>query len=148
MSVLEHRLNLATGTGDLAPLDSELPVSDDPMPALIYRTLFTNARASVEEVRQAGLIESNLGGHWADGFYDKSFGSKLWLLVREANSPATWAKAKNYCEDSLSHLIGEYARSIVIDTGFRAAAQMYITVKYERADGTRNTVNEVFSFAA
>ncbi len=73
--------------------------TDSGLNTAIYLSLFTDARASVDEVRDS----SDRRGWWGDEF--GAFGSKLWLLTREKITAATMVNAKAYAEDALAWMV-------------------------------------------
>lgn len=73
----------------------------------ILLSLFTDARATDEELSQFGEEEDPRG--WCLDFLSQFAGdvsgSKLWLLLREKQTPETLARAKSFAQDALAWLI-------------------------------------------
>jgi len=150
VSAIHICYNAATFTGDIAPLTTAvIPEPENPLQTLIYTVLFTNARVALEEALQAGLDGSELGGHWADMFYEQSFGSKLWLLKAAKNIPVTHERARLFADAALKQFIPtQYARSFTVSTSRKSKTAMNIVVTALLNDGSEFTQTEEFSFAS
>jgi phage gp46-like protein len=109
----------------------------------VYISLFTDARASVEE----GAEATDLRGWWGDDF--GAFGSKLWLLTRGKVTDEAIAFARVSAEEALAWLVdGGIARSvsaIVTRIGLYAIS---ISISIVRPEGTNSTFRYALNWAA
>lgn len=82
-------------------------------------SLFTDARATPEELEIAGLPRDHFGGWWGDTYPEIDgdiMGSKLWLLTRAKRTDATLELAKQYAEDALDWIVKDEIASSVLVT--------------------------------
>jgi phage gp46-like protein len=89
-------------------LESGSLVLDDTLKTAVLLSLFSNARAAIDEPLPYGN-EGSRQGWWATPYTDFSgeYGSKLWLLAREKQIPTVLVRAKAYAEESLKWLLDE-----------------------------------------
>jgi phage gp46-like protein len=90
--------------------------TDDGLETAVIRSLFEDARATAEELREAGMPEAEQGGWWGDAYNEvegDAEGSKLWLLARSKKTEETLARAKSYAEDALAWLFEDEVASAV-----------------------------------
>lgn len=91
-------------------------VIDDGLETPVVVSLFTDAPATVEELRLAGLPEDDRRGYFGDAYPDVEgdvTGSKLWLLERAKLDDATLADARRYAEEALAWMVVDGAVSAV-----------------------------------
>lgn len=84
--------------GDLA--------ADDTLETAILLSLFTDARATEDELVRFGGADPR--GFWGDSLAEiegDRFGSKLWLLAREKQTAETLNRARDYATEALAWLI-------------------------------------------
>lgn len=89
---------------DLAPLSNNDFTTDDGFENAIIISLFTDKRASRQEVPSD---ETDLRGWWADAVDPLAadlIGSKLWLLDREKATQETLNRAREYTLEALAWL--------------------------------------------
>lgn len=71
-------------------------------------SLFTDARATDEELRLAGLPLNDHRGFWGDQFLElpsDSLGSKLWLLARSQRTDETLRQYEDYSYQALTWML-------------------------------------------
>jgi phage gp46-like protein len=78
---------------------------DDGLDTAVILSLFTDARAKEgDDVPDP----TDLRGWWGDAFAAKTgdrFGSRLWLLGRRKQLPATLSEARGYAEEALAWMV-------------------------------------------
>jgi phage gp46-like protein len=88
---------------------------------VVQVSLFTDAKATAEELAKAGLTQR---GYWFDA-YDAdptlNTGSKLWLLEGRTINDDALADAKTYCDEALAWMVAEKAATRVENTVYRIA---------------------------
>jgi phage gp46-like protein len=92
--------DFAVGTGRLA--------IDDGLETDVALSLFTDARATTDELRAAGMPLDDHRGCWIDGVIEGDadvVGSKLWLLSRALRNDDTLAEAQTEAQRALSWLV-------------------------------------------
>lgn len=90
--------------------DTGLLETDEGLVTTIARLLFTDARATDEELEAAGMPLDDHRGHWLDNIIEPPgdpCGSKLWLLARALKNDDTLALAQQYARDALQCLIDD-----------------------------------------
>lgn len=147
MSTLAFCHNAKIGTGDLAaPLNAQLTHSDA-FNTRVYTILNTHARVTADSQLPHG--ETDRGGHWADMFYDNSFGSLLWTLRRENNIEATWQRAQRYAQAALTLWIPTSdARDITVTTGYHSRYAMFIHITATLPNGDSVRSEQEYRFDA
>lgn len=118
--MLSLRWNNDLGTARLQRDDLGALALDDSLETMVLLSLFTDAEATEEEIRAAGLYQQR--GWWAeaDSLRDQNrprMGSKLWLLSRGKTTLATLRRAEHYAVDALTWLVDRK-----IAAGIRVAA--------------------------
>jgi phage gp46-like protein len=136
--------------GDLVLSGQDL-ARDDGLESAVLLSLFTDRRATVEQLRP-GDDQSDLRGWWgdfsppADG---DRIGSLLWLLGREKQTRETLARARQYAQQALSWMIDDrVASQVTVTTEYGAPGVMHIGVAIDRPDGSRLTYRYDFEWAA
>jgi phage gp46-like protein len=87
-------------------LEGLLLQDDNSLDTAVIISLFTNARASDDDVLPPGATDKQ--GSWMDSFPDvegDKIGSRLWLLDRAKLTQETVDKARFYCEEALAWLV-------------------------------------------
>lgn len=80
---------------------------DDGLETVVVISLFTDARATVEDGLEPG---DDPRGYWADAYDEEqglNIGSKLWLLERETITAESLKLAETYASDSLAWMIAD-----------------------------------------
>ena len=82
--------------------------NDEGLTSAVIISLFTDARASVED-RLPDIDNINLRGWWGDVVSSEvegdKIGSLLWLLEREKTTDNVLISARRYCENALAWMI-------------------------------------------
>ena len=98
----------------------------------VIMSLFTDARATAEELLVAGLPKDHFGGWWGDSFPEVDgdvLGSKLWLLTRAKRTDATLALGQKYAEESLQWMLDdEVAESVDVTPSWYEVARKGILI--------------------
>lgn len=138
------------GGGDLLLSGQDL-ARDDGLESAVLVSLFTDRRASIEQLR-AGDDKRDLRGWWGD--FNPSVdgdrtGSLLWLLAREKQTRETLARARQYAEQALAWMTDDkVARAVTVATEYARMGVMLIGIDIDRPDGTRSTYRYDYEWAA
>ena len=89
------RFDLAIEDGDLA--------TDEGLETAVILSLFTDRRALEEDRLPDGSNDRR--GYWADAYFDRPHGSRLWLLHREKEQAEVLRRAQEYAEEALAWLV-------------------------------------------
>jgi phage gp46-like protein len=93
---------------------------DDGLETAVILSLFQDARATGDELAEAGLTPDQNRGWWGDSFPEIDGdveGSKLWLLARALRSDESLARGKTYAEEALQWLLDDdIAREVNVET--------------------------------
>ena len=136
MSDIALAWNPAIGGFDLALEGGQL-VTDDGLMTAIIVSLFTDARASADDV----LPEpgSDRRGWWGDMLSPVAawqMGSKLWLLAREKQVPAVLARARDASRAALGWLIEDgIASSVEVSARFPRQGWLGLVIEIVRPNG-------------
>ncbi|XDF79215.1 phage GP46 family protein [Aliivibrio fischeri] len=112
-------------------------VQDDSLTALVFISMFTDARAEDSDVLPDN---SNDRRGWpGDTFYDEPWGSRLWLLYREKLTTDVRNRAVKYTEDCLSWMLvesgdGVTAKSITVTGSIPQYQVLALTVVITKPD--------------
>lgn len=102
-----------TGAFDWRLTDGALAM-DDGLDTSVALSLYSDRQAEPDDVLPDG--SSDPRGWWGDAYPEiprDRFGSRLWLLSREKDTPATLAQAREYALEALRWLIDDnVARAI------------------------------------
>lgn len=96
-----YDLSIDEVRGDLAP--------EDTLTTAVYLSLMCDRLAQHRDVRRG----EDRRGWWADAYADgyaegrDRFGSRLWLLAREKELPATLQRARTYVQEALQWLLDD-----------------------------------------
>ena len=104
--MLRHVLRTATTReGDLERAADGSLFEDDGLETVVSNSLFTDAKATLDELKRAGLQQR---GYWFDAYDDnpaQNTGSKLWLLEGCVVNADTLTRAKTYSEEALAWMV-------------------------------------------
>lgn len=114
------RLSLEDGAGILEIKQNDLE-RDAGLETALLVSLFTDRRATLEQVRAAGMDETDLRGWWGDEGAEEPIGSLVWLLGRAKITPETLTLFRDYALQAWQWLIQD-------------GAAESITVEAERSD--------------
>lgn len=139
MSDLALIWDAEAGSADLAVAGGVL-TTDAGLRTAVVISLFTRRRARPDDVLPAD--DGDRGGWWGDlepRIAGDAIGSRLWLLAREKNTPATLNRAREYADEALGWLIADgVARAIDIGVeaqGDSPSLVLAIGVVITRASG-------------
>jgi len=111
--------------------------ADDGLETSVLISLFTDARATPEELAAIGHDDPR--GWWGDIGDDDGvqMGSKLWLLWREVIVTETLSRAREYCRDALRWMIDDgIAKAVNVVTERGGLYQISIGIEIIRPDDT------------
>jgi phage gp46-like protein len=106
MSDISFKFDSDKGYADIQTADGDF-VLGDPLETAIGLSLFTDRRATNQEIRefQTGIIErQSRRGYWANTYRDFTQGSGLWLLSRSKRQEITRSRAEAYALECLQWL--------------------------------------------
>lgn len=138
------------GGGDLVMSGQDL-LRDDGLESAVLVSLFTDRRASAEQLRP-GDDPADLRGWWGD--YNPAVegdrtGSLLWLLKREKQTRETLARARQYAEQALAWMLEDrVARSLTVTTSYMAPGFLRIDIEITRPDSSRTQYRYDYEWAA
>lgn len=123
--------------GDLVLAGLDL-ARDDGLESAVLVSLFTDRRASVEQIRP-GEDANDLRGWWGDfapAVEGDRTGSLLWLLRREKQTTETLERARKYAAEALDWMIEDrIASRIEVATEYIRAGVMAIQTTIYRPAG-------------
>lgn len=106
------RIDLIDGIGTLTSNGTDLS-RDAGLESAMILSLFSDRRVNIEDVRAAGLLDSDLRGWWGDTLEEIPLGSRVWLLNRAKIIPKTSADFREYALEAWRWLIDDgVAKSI------------------------------------
>lgn len=116
----------------------------------VLLSLFCDARATAEELRRHG---GNDARGWCGDVLARvegdRWGSKLWLLMREAQVAETLNRAKRYCEDALAWLREDgIASTVEVATSWSGQGRMQIDLRITKPDDVTDRFAFVWEQAA
>lgn len=82
-----------------------LPASWDALTRAVVNSLFTWRRARPDDKLPDGTSRMGWWGDDLASVTNDRFGSRLWLLRREAMTPLTIARAREYAEEALAWMV-------------------------------------------
>lgn len=122
------------GQGDLQVLAGELE-AETSLESSVLLSLFCDARASAEELERHGSDDPR--GYCLDAFAEiegDRWGSKLWLLERETQTPETLARAIGYAQQALAHFMADgIARAVDVQGEYPGPGLIALQVEVLRA---------------
>lgn len=141
MSDIAHSYDNNTPGGDLA-LDNGLLATDSGLETAVLHSLFSDARAMDEDPITDGNRRGWFGDLLAPDEKD-SYGSRLWLLHQEKQTPEVLLRAKEYAEEALAWFITDgIAESVEVETSYPARGLLHLKVRITLTSGAMET----FSF--
>ena len=124
----------ADGEIDLVTNETDLEV-DDGLSTAVLISLFSDARASDD--RTVPIADQDLRGWWGEET-GEAFGSLLWLLAREKETPETLARARSAARDALQWLVnGGIAREVRVDASYPRRGFLELDITIVRGTSTR-----------
>ncbi len=113
--------------------------TEEGLETAVIISLFTNRRATEQELLLAGLKSGHLGGWWGDSYPEIDgdvLGSKLWLLERGKREQATLDNAELYASDALAWLLEDKVAMTVTPTAswWKDTSLLIIAIEIERPD--------------
>lgn len=132
-------LDLVKNTGVII----EGEITDDSVSALVLISLFTDARAAESDTLPDAT--NDLRGWPGDTFYDKPWGSKLWLLYREKLTTDVRNRAVKYTEDALAWMLvddgqGRMAKSVTVTGSIPRFQTLALTIVIVKPDDQEITL--------
>lgn len=128
----------ADGTLDIAIEDGDV-ATDAGLRTAVILSLLTDARANPDDVLPDG--SKNRRGWWADAYADTDgdrFGSRLWLLSREKETPDVRSRAETYVREALQWMIDDgVASGIGVAELPLGRGRLGLTITIERPTGER-----------
>lgn len=124
-----QQFDIAAGATDL--------VLDDGLETAVMVSLFTDQRASTDDLKRAG--ETDPRGWWGDiGDPDGvQIGSLLWLLSRQKITAEVIARAREYCSKALQWMIDDgIAASVSVETERAGLHQISIGITITKPDNS------------
>jgi len=116
---------------------------DSGLNTAVFLSLFTDARANSEEVRDP----NDLRGWWGDEF--GPMGSKLWLLLHGKATDEAVANAKTWTEEALAWLISGGVAESVTATAVRVSLYaITISIQIQRPKTSASTFRYALNWAA
>jgi phage gp46-like protein len=100
--------------------------------------LFTDLRASTEEIRQFQIGQSDRmskRGYWANTFKNVPQGSKLWLLTRAKRTQATLTRAITFSKEALQHLIDDGIVANITPSASFSGEALILIIGITKPDG-------------
>ncbi len=127
--------------------------TEEGLETAIIISLFSNRRATEQELRLAGLESDHLGGWWGDSFPEIDgdvLGSKLWLLERGKRQQATLDDAERYADEALVWLVDDKVAETVTPTAsfFEDTSLLIIAIEVERPDDLQPKFRRVWEAIA
>ncbi|MFW5901896.1 MAG: phage GP46 family protein [Thermodesulfobacteriota bacterium] len=122
----ERIFDLIIKGGDLA--------TDEGLETAVILSLFTDRRAEEDDDLPGG--SSDRRGWWADAYFDRPHGSRLWLLGREKEQDSVLRRAKTYADEALQWLVDDgVAKEVVVDAEHVRRGVLGIDVSIRRGSG-------------
>lgn len=138
------------GYGDLVLAGQDL-ARDDGLETAVLLSLFTDLRVSPEQLRP-GEDRDDLRGWWGDirpPVEGDQFGSLLWLLAREKQTPEVLEKARQWAQQALAWLLEDrVAQAVTVTAEYAGLGRMHLQAVIERPDASRETYRYDFEWAA
>lgn len=117
---------------------------DNGLETAIILSLFCNRRATPDELERFGGEDP--GGWWGDALSEiegDEYGSKLWLLTREKETPETLERAREYAQVALAWMIEDgIAKAVTVEASWKERGVLSLVIDVERP----NLPSERFAF--
>lgn len=84
-------------------------VRDEGLTTAVLISLFTDRRAEDSDA----VDDGDRRGYWGDAYSVTPWGSRLWMLSREKQTPAAVRRARDYAEEALAWLVTDRIASSV-----------------------------------
>ncbi len=131
--------------GDIRQSGPDL-TSDDGLKTAVVISLFTDARADVDDLLPAGQRDRR--GWWGDGLSDADkTGSRRWLYLREKQTADTARKIREADEEALAWLVDDgIAASVSVETEWIGRGRLgeRITITKPSGDVARFRFNHLW----
>lgn len=128
--------NPAIGMLDISIAGADL-LAEDTLATAVMLSLFTDRTAQPHEV-DAG---ADRRGWWADAYADvdgDAFGSRLWLLARSKQIPATVERARAYIREALQWLLDDgLVQSLQVTAFVPRAGWLFVDAQLTLVGGSR-----------
>ncbi len=122
--------------GDLA-FDGALLTAEAGLYTAVLHSLFTDRAAKADDLLPWGSADRR--GWWGDVLArvdGDQYGSRLWLLSREKQTPETLARAREYAEEALAWLVTDgYASSVSVAAEWTRPGTLGMVISLKLADG-------------
>lgn len=117
--------DLAIEGGDLA--------TDESLETAVILSLFTDRRALPEDRLPDGSADRR--GWWADAYFERPHGSRLWLLHREKEQASVLRRAQEYAEEALTWLVeDEVAEQVVVEAWHMRRDTLGLRIEIRRGE--------------
>lgn len=145
MTDIAHAFDNELMTGDLA-LSDGLLASDAGLQTAVLHSLFTDARALEGDPLRDGESRRGWWGDLAAPLEGDRYGSRLWLLRREKQTPEVLLRAKEYAEEALAWLIADgYAEAVTVEASYPRRGVLALAVSIGLAGGAAQLFNFNYS---
>ena len=139
MSDIAHFYDNEAMTGDISLADGLL-ATDSSLYTAVLHSLFSDARALEGDPLVAGESKR---GWWGNLLADDStdrYGSRLWLLRREKQTPEVLLRAREYAQEALAWLITDgYAKSLEVAASYPSRGLLALEVQIKLTSGALET---------
>ena len=121
---------------DLAQAGADFK-TDDTLASAVLVALLSDRLAAAYEVATG----EDRRGWWADAYAANQYltGSRLWLLAREKQLPATLLRCKQYCEEALQYFVDDgMAQAMVVTVFAPRMGWLVAMIRFEINGASRN----------
>lgn len=134
------RLALEDGAGTLEVHQNDL-ARDAGLETALLISLFTDRRATAEQLRAAGMDESDPRGWWGDEDEDEPIGSLIWLLGRATLTNETLAQFRAYALEAWEWLIRDQVAESIACTVERADLEGILITPSVKRPGAADSID-------
>ncbi|WP_051617141.1 phage GP46 family protein [Desulfonatronovibrio hydrogenovorans] len=123
----DGQVDMQVRDGDIGP--------DNTLQTAVILSLLTDRRAHPDD----DLPESggDLRGWWADTFFDRPVGSRLWLLSREKEAAEVRRRAEHYAREALEWLVEDgAARKLGVEAVHVRRGVLGLKIRIHKPDGS------------
>lgn len=121
---------------DLSLLETDL-TTDEGLQTAVIVSLFTDRRANDDDALPGN--DTDKRGWWADAWPEidrDRIGSRLWLLWREKQTPATASRAREYAQEALEWLTEDgIASSVTVSAEWLRMGWLELVIVIQRPSG-------------